>query len=149
MKEKKLGLRGFDIGLQPLVIVCDEIGNLAGSPKQRKSIGNLLTTIMQRGRSISCFVIWATQDPAVSASMSVLGQGAISQLSTKILLGNAKQEVQREVFNIVATTGDVPRFRGFYTSDGMTEPQKFFVPDLYKYDLNQLSAFEHLFESKD
>lgn len=145
MKKKKLGLRGFDIGLQPLVIVADEIGNLAGSPKQRKSIGTLLTTILQRGRSISCFVIWATQDPAVSASMSVLSQGGMSQLSTKILLGTAKPEVQREVFGDIATTGDVPKFRGFYISGGKSEPQRFFVPNLYKYDLSELNTFEELY----
>lgn len=149
IKAKKIGLRGADIGLQPLVIVADEIGNLAGSPKQRRSIGSLLTTIMQRGRSISCFVIWATQDPSVSGNMSVLPQGAVSQLSTKILLGTAKPEVQREVFNTVAIAGDVAKFRGFYVSAGMTEPQKFFVPNLYKYNLNQLSTFEHLFENKN
>lgn len=149
MKEKKLGLRGIDIGLKPLVVVADEIGNLAGSPKQRKLIGSLLTTIMQRGRSISCFVIWATQDPAVSSNMSVLGQGAISQLSTKVLLGTAKQEVQREVFGNTVINGDVPRFRGFYMSGSMSEPQKFFVPNLYKYNLNQLGTFEHLFENKN
>lgn len=148
IKAKKIGLRGADIGLQPLVIVADEIGNLAGSPKQRKSIGNLLTTIMQRGRSISCFVVWATQDPSVSGSMSVLPQGAVSQLSTKILLGTAKPEVQREVFGDTVVNGDVPKFRGFYVSANMIEPQKFFVPNLYKYNLNQLSTFEHLFENK-
>lgn len=149
IEQRKIGLRGADIGLQPLVVIADEIGNLAGSPKQRKSIGSLLTTIMQRGRSISCFVIWITQDPAVSSSMSVLNQGAISQLSTKILLGTAKQEVQREVFNTVVTTGDVPKLRGFYMSAGMSEPQKFFVPNLYQNNLSQLSTFEHLFENKD
>ena len=104
---------------------------------------------MQRGRSISCFVIWITQDPSVSANMSVLGQGAISQLSTRILLGKAKQEVQREVFNAVATTGDVSKFRGFYVSGSMSEPQKFFVPDLNQYKLNQLSTFEHLFDKRN
>lgn len=148
IKAKKIGLRGADIGLQPLVIVADEIGNLAGSPKQRRSIGSLLTTIMQRGRSISCFVIWATQDPSVSGNMSVLPQGAVSQLSTKILLGTAKQEVQREVFGDTVINGDVPRFRGFYMSGSMSEPQKFFVPNLYEYNLNELSTFEHLFENK-
>lgn len=148
IKRRQIGLRGADIGLEPLVVVADEIGNLAGSPKQRKNIGSLLTTIMQRGRSISCFVIWATQDPAVSSNMSVLGQGAISQLSTRILLGSAKQEVQREVFNDVITTSDVPKFRGFYVSSGMSEPKKFFVPNLYEHDLNKLGTFEHLFYNK-
>lgn len=149
IEQRKIGLRGADIGLQPLVVIADEIGNLAGSPKQRKHIGSLLTTIMQRGRSISCFVIWITQDPAVSASMSVLGQGAISQLSTKILLGTAKQEVQREVFGDTVVTGDVQRFRGFYMSAGMSEPQKFFVPNLYQNNLNQLSVFERLFDKRN
>lgn len=146
-KKRKIGLRGFDIGLAPLIIVADEIGNLAGTTKQRKMIGQYLTTIMQRGRSISCFVIWATQDPAVSSAMSVLPQGAMSQLSTKILLGTAKPEVQREVFNDIATQGNVPRFRGYYVSNGLTViPKKFYVPDLYQYNLNQLDVFEKLYE---
>lgn len=146
-KKRKIGLRGFDIGLAPLIIVADEIGNLAGTTKQRKMIGQYLTTIMQRGRSISCFVIWATQDPAVSSAMSVLPQGAMSQLSTKILLGTAKPEVQREVFNDIATQGNVPRFRGYYVSNGLTAiPKKFYVPDLYQYNLNQLDVFEKLYE---
>lgn len=148
-KKRKIGLRGYDIGLTPLVIVADEIGNLAGTPKQRKSIGQYLTTIMQRGRSISCFVIWATQDPAVSASMSVLSQGAISQLSTKILLSTAKPEVQREVFGDVATKGNVPHFRGYYVSNGLTViPKKFYVPNLYKNDLSGLDTFEKLYEEQ-
>ena len=145
-KSRKIGLRGYDIGLTPLVIVADEIGNLAGTPKQRKAIGQYLTTIMQRGRSISCFVIWATQDPAVSASMSVLSQGAMSQLSTKILLSTAKPEVQREVFGDVATKGNVPHFRGYYVSNGLTAiPKKFYVPNLYKNHLSKLDTFEKLY----
>lgn len=145
-KKRKIGLRGFDIGLAPLVIVADEIGNLAGTTKQRKMIGQYLTTIMQRGRSISCFVIWATQDPAVSSAMSVLPQGAMSQLSTKILLGTAKPEVQREVFGDVATTGNVPHFRGYYVSNGLTViPKKFYVPNLYKNHLSGLDTFEKLY----
>lgn len=145
-KKRKIGLRGYDIGLTPLVIVADEIGNLAGTPKQRKSIGQYLTTIMQRGRSISCFVIWATQDPAVSASMSVLPQGAMSQLSTKILLSTAKPEVQREVFVDIATRGNVPHFRGYYVLNGLTViPKKFYVPNLYKNHLSGLDTFEKLY----
>lgn len=145
-KQRKIGLRGFDIGLAPLVIVADEIGNLAGTTKQRKMIGQYLTTIMQRGRSISCFVIWATQDPAVSSAMSVLPQGAMSQLSTRILLGTAKPEVQREVFSDVATKGNVPHFRGYYVSNGLTAiPKKFYVPNLYKNHLSKLDTFEKLY----
>lgn len=148
-KKRKIGLRGFDINLAPLIIVADEIGNLAGTPKQRRVIGQYLTTIMQRGRSISCFVIWATQDPAVSSAMSVLPQGAMSQLSTRILLGTAKPEVQREVFSDVATKGNVPRFRGYYVSNGLTViPKKFYVPNLYENNLNKLDTFEKLYENK-
>ena len=109
-------------------------------------IGQYLTTIMQRGRSISCFVIWATQDPAVSSAMSVLPQGAMSQLSTRILLGTAKPEVQREVFSDVATKGNVPHFRGYYVSNGLTAiPKKFYVPNLYKNHLSKLDTFEKLY----
>lgn len=143
---RRIGLKGYDIGLAPLVIIADEIGNLAGTPKQRKAIGQYLTTILQRGRSISCFVIWATQDPAVSSSMSVLPQGAVSQLSTKILLGTSKPEVEREVFGESIDGGDVPRFRGYYTSNGLTSgPQRFFVPDLYKNNLSDLDTLEKLY----
>lgn len=147
-KRKSFGLTGKDLGFSPLVIVADEIGNIPRTPKERKEIGTLLTTIMQRGRTISVFVIWATQDPSVSASMSVLGQGGFSQLSTRILLGSAKPEVQREVFGEVATQGDVPRFRGFYVTLEKKEPQRFFVPDLYQNNLMKIETFEELYKMR-
>lgn len=150
-KSKKIGLSAKEAGLGPLIILADEVGNCITNRKQRKQIGQYLTTILQRGRSLGCFVIWVTQDPSVSGSMAVLEQGAISQLSTKILLGSAKPEVQREVFgtSISKTNLDVPAFRGYYTSlSSKGKPgdiRRYFVPNLYKNNLSQLSTFEKLY----
>ena len=45
----------------------------------------------------------------------------------------------------VATSGNVEDFRGFYVSDGLTiQPMKFFVPDLYSNNFNELDSFARL-----
>lgn len=146
-KQRKLGLTGADIGMRPLILIADEVTNIAGTKKQLKEIGDLLTKILKIGRSLSCYVLWASQDASVSGRSSILGQDAMSQFSTKILLGNAKPEVQREVFSDVVTDSFIPKYRGFYTVAGKTyAPQKFFVPNLVKYDLENLNTFEKLYK---
>ena len=70
-----------------------------------------------------------------------------SQFSTRILLGSANQETQRMAFGEVATTGQVEKFRGFYTCDGLTvQPMRFYVCDLHTYGLNDLTAFEQSYK---
>lgn len=144
-KQKKFGLRGYDIGLRPVVIVADEVGSVVGSmdSKQKKQFESYLGQIAQKGRSISVFLIMASQSPATD----VVPQSVRAQFSTKILLGSANGDIQRMAFGASVDVGNVERFRGYYVSEGLTvSPQKFFVPNLYKNRLNELSIFEKLYK---
>lgn len=144
-KQKKFGLRGYDIGLRPVVIVADEVGSVVGSMdnKQKKQFQSYLAQIAQKGRSISIFLIMASQSPATD----VVPQSVRAQFSTKILLGSSNVEIQRMAFGVSVDVGNVEEFRGYYTSDGLTvSPQKFFVPNLYKNRLNELNIFEKLYK---
>ena len=146
------GLTGKQLGLSPLVILADEIGNLVTTPKQRKHIGELLTTIVQRGRSLGVIIVYGTQDPSVSSSLSVLPTGAVSSIGTKIILGSTTPIVQREVFGeSIDQSGKsgtiyVPNFRGYYITEGMDKPKPFYVPDLRTAGLNNPKAFKQLYQ---
>ena len=92
-----------------------------------------------KGRSVGVHVVLATQDPSTDTLPSKIR----SQFSTRILLGSANQDTQRMAFGEVATTGQVEKFRGFYTCDGLTvQPMRFYVCDLHTYGLNDITAFE-------
>lgn len=144
-KRKELGLTGFDIKLKPVVIIADEVGSIiAGmSSKEKKELVNNLLQIVQKGRSVSVFLVMASQSPATT----VLPSDIRSQFSTRILLGSATGDTQRMAFDQVATEGGVAKFQGYYMTSGLTvQPQKFFVPDLYKYDLASMQIFEELYK---
>lgn len=144
-KRGKMGLKASEVGLQPVVLVADEIGSIVAllDSKQSKKFVSDLTAIIQRGRSVGVSVIASTQDP----STDTLPQKIRQQFSTKILLGLANSDTQRMAFGEVATAGDVEDFRGFYTCDGLTnQPMKFFVCDLYSHGFNELKAFEKAYK---
>lgn len=144
-KRQKIGLKASEVGLQPVVLVADEIGSIVAlmDSKQSKKFVADLTAIIQRGRSVGVSVIASTQDP----STDTLPQKIRQQFATKILLGSANSDTQRMAFGEVATAGNVEDFRGFYTCDGLTEqPLKFYVCDLYSHGFNELGVFERAYE---
>lgn len=144
-RRKKLGLTGFDLGLKPIVVIGDEIGSIVAgmTAKEKKQFVAYLTQIIQKGRSVSVFLIVASQSPAVD----VLPNGIRSQFSTKILLGSASGDIQRMAFDVEITDGDVARFQGYYIIGGTSVlPQKYFVPNLFKYGLADLQTFEKLYK---
>ena len=144
-KRQKIGLKASEIGLQPVVLVADEIGSIVAlmDSKQSKKFVADLTAIIQRGRSVGVSVIASTQDP----STDTLPQRIRQQFATKILLGSANSDIQRMAFGEVATAGNVEDFRGFYTCDGLTnQPMKFYVCDLYSHGFNELGAFERAYK---
>lgn len=144
-KREQLGLKGFDIKLKPVILIADEIGSIKASmsSKEKKDFDSFVTQIAQKGRSVSVFLIAASQSPAVD----VLPQGIRSQFSTKILLGSASGDVQRMAFGEVATEGSVSKFQGYYVLDGKTVlPQKYFVPDLFTNDLETMQVFKELYK---
>ena len=144
-KRQKIGLKASEVGLQPVVLVADEIGSIVAlmDSKQSKKFVADLTAIIQRGRSVGVSVIASTQDP----STDTLPQKIRQQFATKILLGSANSDTQRMAFGEVATAGNVEDFRGFYTCDGLTEqPLKFYVCDLYSHGFNELGVVERAYE---
>ena len=147
-KRKELGLTGFDVKLKPVVIIADEVGSvIAGmSSKEKKEMVNSLLQIVQKGRSVSVFLVMASQSPATT----VLPSDIRSQFSTRILLGSATGDTQRMAFDQVATDGGVSRFQGYYMTSGLTtQPQKFFVPNLYKNELASMHIFEELYKNEE
>lgn len=144
-KRQKIGLKASEVGLQPIVLVADEIGSIVAlmDSKQSKKFVADLTAIIQRGRSVGVSVIASTQDP----STDTLPQKIRQQFATKVLLGSANSDIQRMAFGEVATAGNVEDFRGFYTCDGLTnQPMKFYVCDLYSHGFNELGAFEKTYK---
>lgn len=146
-KRKELGLTGFDVKLKPVVVIADEIGSIVASmsSKEKKELVSNLLQIVQKGRSVSVFLVMASQSPATT----VLPSDIRSQFSTRILLGSATGDTQRMAFDQVATDGGVSRFQGYYMTSGLTtQPQKFFVPNLYKSGLASMHIFEKLYKEK-
>lgn len=147
-KRKELGLTGFDVKLKPVVIIADEVGSVIASmsSKEKKDLVSNLLQIVQKGRSVSVFLVMASQSPATT----VLPSDVRSQFSTKILLGSATGDFQRMAFDQVATDGGVPKFQGYYMTSGLTtQPQKFFVPNLYKNELASMHIFEELYKNEE
>lgn len=144
-KRKELGLTGFDVKLKPIVVVADEVGSIVASmsSKEKKELVNNLLQIVQKGRSVSVFLVMASQSPATT----VLPSDIRSQFSTRILLGSATGDTQRMAFDQTATEGRVAKFQGYYMTSGLTvQPQKFFVPNLYEHDLATMKTFEELYK---
>ena len=148
-RRKTFGLTGKDIGLDPIVIVADEVGNLVSDNKQRKRVSMLLSQIVKKARSLSITIIWGEQDPSVSASTAILPTGAISSMSTKIILSSIMtQIVAREAFGSSFNNLNLfmPKRRGYVLTDGMDQPEKYYLTDLYKNGLNDLESFEKIYK---
>lgn len=147
-KRKELGLTGFDIKLKPIMVVADEIGSVVASmsSKEKKELVSNLLQVVQKGRSVSVFLVMASQSPATT----VLPSDIRSQFSTKILLGSATGDAQRMAFDQVATDGGVEKFQGYYMTNGKTvQPQRFFVPNLYEHNLATMKVFERLYKERE
>lgn len=137
----KTGLKASECGFKPIVLVTDEVSAVlaAMDKKQQAQFLANVTQIVMKGRSLGIFWILANQDP----STNVFPQAIRSQFTTKILLGNANQDTQKMALGEVATIGDIEDFRGYYMTDGLTkQPQKFFVPNIFKHGLNNIESFK-------
>ena len=147
-KRHELGLTGYDVGLNPIVIIADEVASIIASMdnKQKKELISCLIQIVLKGRSVSVFLVMATQNPGVE----VLPSSIRNNFQTKILLGSADGNTQRMVFDQVATDGGVDKFQGYYMTSGLTiQPQKFYVPNLIKHNLENLETFEKIYKERD
>lgn len=143
-QKQQLGLTGYDLGLRPIVIIVDEVGSIVASmtSREKKLLIAYLTQIIQKGRSVSVFLVVATQSPAVD----VLPQAIRTQFSTKILLGSTNGDNQRMALGQSVGSGCVGKFTGYYVCDGITiVPQRFWVPNLIKNDLQKLDVLKKLY----
>ena len=146
-----IGLTGYDMNMKPIYLIADEWASVMSAfgtdkegRKQKKHCEDLIKQLLMQSRSCAINVLYASQSP----STDVLSNQNRSQFGTYILLGSANGDVQRMVFDEVATIGSVGRFSGYYmqsTAD-METPQKFYVPDIYKHGLNKLGIFETLYK---
>lgn len=143
------GLTACDLNLKPVFLFVDEFASILANfqtSKEKKQLISLMLQVLQQGRSLGVFVIFASQSPATE----VIPQQLRMQLGTVILLGTANADIQRMAFDEVATTGTVPKFAGYYiqkTAD-MPTPQFFETPDVFKHGLNNLKIYEKILKKE-
>lgn len=144
------GLTACDLNLKPVFLFVDEFASILANfqtPKEKKQLISLMLQVLQQGRSLGVFVIFASQSPATE----VIPQQLRMQLGTVVLLGTANADIQRMAFDEVATTGTVPKFAGYYiqkTAD-MSTPQFFETPDIFKNGLNNLKIYERILKKEE
>lgn len=146
-KRQKMGLRAYDLGLSPVVVMIDEVSALMASMdnKQKKEFLGLLTQIVMKGRSVSCFLILGNQSALADKGITTDIRG---QIATKIVLGKVggSGEEYRMAFGEIATKGAVERFKGYYLSDGLEQPLLYAVTDLHTHNLNDLETIKKAFK---
>jgi len=143
-KRGVMGLTAKQVGLKPIYLVVDEYAAAKASFKKPKELDALMLQCLMQFRAYGIFVLYASQSP----NSTVLPVQMREQFGTYILLGTANAETQRMTFGEVATTGTVPIGSGFYLTKTaqMPTPQRFEVPDFYKYHLNGIDTLKALYE---
>lgn len=146
-KRQQMGLRAYDLGLSPVVVMIDEVSALMASmdSKQKKEFLSLLTQIVMKGRSVSCFLILGNQSALADKGITTDIRG---QIATKIVLGKVggNGEEYRMAFGEVATKGAVEQFKGYYLTDELEQPLLYAVTDLHSHNLNDLKTIKKAFE---
>lgn len=146
-ERQQMGLRAYDLGLPPVVVMIDEVSALMASmdSKAKKEFLSLLTQIVMKGRSVSCFLILGNQSALAEKGITTDIRG---QIATKIVLGKVggSGEEYRMAFGEVATKGAVERFKGYYLTDGLEQPLLYAVTDLHSHKLNDLKTIKRAFK---
>lgn len=143
-KRGVMGLTAKKVGLKPIYLVVDEYASVKASFKKPKELDSLMLQALMQFRAYGIYVLYASQSP----NSAVLPVQMREQFGTYILLGTANDDTQRMAFGEVATTGTVPIGSGFYLTKTaqMPTPQRFEVPDFYKYHLNGLETMKKLYK---
>lgn len=143
-KRGVMGLTAKKVGLKPIYLVVDEYASVKASFKKPKDLDSLMLQALMQFRAYGIYVLYASQSP----NSAVLPVQLREQFGTYILLGTANDDTQRMTFGEVATTGTVPLGSGFYLTKTaqMPTPQRFEVPDFYKYHLNGIDTLKALYE---
>ena len=149
-KSGVIGLTGFDLGMKHIILVVDEWSSVLSSfatdsvgRKQKKHCEHLINQLLSQSRAYAMTMLYANQSP----STDVLSQKDRSQFGIYCLLGDSNQDTQRMVFDQVVSSGNVGRFSGYYLKESadMTNPERIYVPDVFRYSLNQTSVFKKLY----
>lgn len=148
VKSGKIGVTGADYRARPVFIIAEELGALseACDSKERKILHGYLKQIAMLGRSCLYEIICLLQVATVESAPA----GIKSNTNLKILLEKSTSEMVTQVFSggyADCVTNNPGRYRGWYYLNGKTtKPSMFFVPDLYKNNLNNLETFKKLYE---
>lgn len=143
-KRGVMGLTAKKVGLKPIYLIVDEYASVKASFKKPKELDSLMLQCLMQFRAYGIYVLYAAQSP----NSQILPVQMREQFGTYILLGTANAETQRMTFGEVATTGTVPLGSGFYLTKTaqMPTPQRFEVPDFYRYGLNGIDTLKKLYE---
>jgi hypothetical protein len=142
-----MGLNGKDLGLRPVFIFCEELGALGEALGREKSVlHSYLKNIAMVGRSSLYMLVSLLQVADVNSAPA----GLRSNACLKVLLGKSTSEMITQIFSggyADVVTKNPGRFRGWYFLSGFsTQPNLFFVPDMFKYDLDNLETLQELYE---
>lgn len=145
-----IGLTAYDLKVKPIYLFIDEWASVLSSfptdtagRKQRKHCENLINQLLNQSRAYAITLIYANQSP----STDILSSKDRSQFGTYVLLGSANGDTQRMVFDQAVTAGNVGRFSGYYLENTamMSEPQRFYVPDIFRYNFGTKDIFEKIY----
>ena len=144
-QDGKMGRTAADLNYRPLVLLVDEIGAILATmaPKSQKEMIESLVAIIMKRAVCWCSCSLGNTRP-LDRYTSKQNPFTVQYTDTAWLCqpGYTANGVRE-----VATTGQVEKFRGFYTCDGLTvQPMRFYVCDLHTHGLNDLTAFEQSYK---
>lgn len=143
-KVTNFGQTAKDLGYPPVLIFIDEVTALiaAFESKEHKQFEKLLRKLILKGRALGYNVVLMAQN----FNSETLSVAIRNQPNVRIVLGQNSAEDYRFIFGSNTETvsdGLVPKFTGYYLVNGLTNtPQRFFVPNLHEYRLNDVKYFK-------
>ena len=143
-KVTNFGQTAKDLGYQPVMIFIDEVTALVAAfdNKEHKQFEKLLRKLILKGRALGYNVVLLAQN----FNSETLSVAIRNQPNVRIVLGQNSAEDYRFIFGSNTETvvdGLVPKFTGYYLVNGLNHtPQRFYVPNLHKYRLNDVKYFK-------
>jgi putative transposon protein len=143
-KVTNFGQTAKDLGYPPVMIFIDEVTALVAAfdNKEHKQFEKLLRKLILKGRALGYNVVLMAQN----FNSETLSVAIRNQPNVRIILGQNSAEDYKFIFGSNTETvsdGLVPKFTGYYLINGLTNtPQRFYVPNLHKYRLNDVKYFK-------
>lgn len=143
-KVTNFGQTAKDLGYPPVIVFIDEVTALVAAfdNKEHKQFEKLLRKLILKGRALGYNVVLMAQN----FNSETLSVAIRNQPNVRIMLGQNSAEDYRFIFGSNTETisdGLVPKFTGYYLINGLTNtPQRFYVPNLHKYRLNDVKYFK-------